>query len=148
FREGMVEDATARQIVESFLASDEGLALPLANARQHAVRILDIAEGTVGILVRQGQHELSFFHRVFQEYLVAWHIARFDLATQLNLVREHAGDGGWHEIILAVVWLTHRPAEVGQIVSVLETVRASSALSKQLDIDELLAEISFGRLNC
>lgn len=149
FRDGIIEDTTARQIIEAYLVSDNGLALPPVEARPHAARILDIAEGMVGIMVRQGQHELSFFHRVFQEYLAAWHISRSELTAQENLVREHAGDSAWHEVILAVVWLTHRPPEVAQIVSVLQDVQASaSSLLQQLDISELLAEIGFGRFDC
>jgi hypothetical protein len=72
---GIIPEPVILSAMESFLTDPTGLGLglPSRDARQYMHQFISVEEGTLGMLVRQGRSELSFFHRSLQEYLCAVH---------------------------------------------------------------------------
>jgi hypothetical protein len=145
---GILGDAELRQVVEAYLADDElGLGLERPVARRHATRFADVAEGTLGILVRQGLSELSFFHRSMQEYLAAAHAARLPHSTQRDLVRRRAADPLWREVVFGLIWFARRPGDAADLVADLRGLGTTDDDVGQ-SCRELLAEVVFGDVQC
>jgi len=141
---GIVDQDDLRKMVENYLEDvDVGLGLDPPQARRHAGKIAELAEGSVGILVRQGLKELSFFHRCILEHLAAVHLARLLPEKQRQLVRDRTMDVRWHEVILGLLSITRRPAEVADLMA-----EVQKACGNQDDVGpscrELLAEAAFG----
>src|SRR5712691_11973468 len=105
-------DASKIAILEedarTFLCAETGMALPLREATRLARAFADVAEGRLGVFVRQGVAEAGFFHRSLQEFLAADHLARHPLDDQQAFVQSHATDPRWREVILGLIWLTIR----------------------------------------
>ena len=94
----------------------------------------------------RSQSEIGFFHRSAQEYLTACHIAGLPLEEQVGVVRTHCSDPQWSEVLLCLIHLTRRPADVQEFA---ETIRARCRHPvDQMGAELLLAEAAFGGFNC
>jgi hypothetical protein len=144
--DGIINEDDAIQVVTSLLTStdDLGLGLPSVEARAYIPRLVVIAEGTLGVLVRQGLRELSFFHRSLQEFLAARHLARKALADQQELVARRCTDPRWREVLLGLFWHTSRPDDLGQLLAQLNSRPGPG----EFLVAELRAEVAFGDFNC
>jgi len=144
---GIIPEPVILSTMESFLTDPTGLglALPARDARHYMHRFTSVEEGTLGMLVRQGKNELSFFHRSLQEYLAAIHVSRMNLAQQQEIVRTRAIDPRWREVILGVVWRNRRPDDVAALLN--SVTSEDHAPPDDLNRRELLAELAFGDFN-
>ncbi len=125
------------------LRDPEVLALEHSEAIQQAGLIADIAEGELGLLVRQGPREVAFVHRCLQEQLAAAHITtRLSKVERHELQNERIGDVRWHEVLLGVLWQTSRPGERSDLAGELRDHGADTPAG--LHAPEMLAEVVFG----
>jgi hypothetical protein len=133
--------------LETFLQDNTGLGLGLsrAEAREVLRSFTNIEEGSLGLLVSQGQSLVSFFHRSLQEYLASVHLSRMSLNEQQNTVAEHIGDARWREVIVGVVSLCRRSEEGDALVHTIEQTEPD--LLTSLRRDDVLSEIGFGDTN-
>jgi hypothetical protein len=144
---GTWTDEEIRPELERFLCDEDiGLAFDRSAARTGVDTVLGAAE-RVGVLVRGSTTEYGFFHRSMQEYLCATHVARLSLDEQRSLVGTRCSDARWREVILALLWLTTRPADVRRFVEDIRQ-RANDLTDASLVARELLAEIVFGDYRC
>jgi hypothetical protein len=147
FINGIVDYKAARNFISEFLMDAEnGLGLNVAESRKLSQQILDIGESNLGLLVKRSQSEFGFFHRVFQDYLAAFHIATLDLTQQLAIVEAKCADPQWKEVILSLLHLTPRREDVRSFVSLIR--KRKDTQIDQYAIDLLLGEIAFGDFGC
>ncbi|MGH7778484.1 MAG: hypothetical protein ACREQR_01480 [Candidatus Binataceae bacterium] len=142
--DGLISDDDLQGIVGSFLTSDTpGLGMDSSEARSLLSQFTQVAEGALGLLVRQATKQLSFFHRSFQEHLAALHIARLTLSEQRSFVERHFEDPRWREVLLSL-FATRRPDELRIL---LETMKPGGA-PESFFVAELRAEVGFGDFDC
>jgi hypothetical protein len=141
--ENDVEDVIFRFLTDQ---SGLGLGLPPSAARSYLPQFSRVAEGSLGILVRQGVREVSFLHRSFQEFLASHHLSRLPLAEQERFIVDNGHDVRWREVFLGLVWRTRRPDDVEHLVKQLHSHAGHSASG--LAARELLTEIAFGEFGC
>ncbi len=100
FPGGIVSATDVRSRLEDFLQHDteHGLGLSRQEAREVFRSFTNLEEGSLGMLVSQGQTQLSFFHRSLQEYLAAVHLARTPLSNQQAVIRERLADPRWRAV--------------------------------------------------
>jgi hypothetical protein len=120
----------------------ERVGMSSADALQNARSILSLGEEEIGILVKKSPREVGFFHRVFQEFLSSQHLASMEFSSQIELIRTHAADVRWRDVILCLLHQLHRPNEVDRLLAVIEDVQGDLATIASRDI--LLAEAAFG----
>ncbi len=146
---GLIEAGRARADLEEFLRNDGiGLGLSEADANRLGRDLLDVGEFVSGILVKRSPRELGFYHRALQEFLAARHIASLAERDQLELVRRHAVDAIWREIILSLLWMTSSQGAAAAIVAELRHVEAGTAVPERFHVTELLAEAAVGPFAC
>lgn len=149
FGEGLINQNEAIIIVEEFLKdNDVGLGFEQREAHQFSRKILEVGENFIGILVKRSPIEVGFFHRVFQEYLSAYHLSHLPLAEQLSIVEIHSADPQWHEVILGLFYITKRSEETKQFIDCIRKKRMAVNIIDRNTIDLLLCEIAFGEFNC
>lgn len=148
YPESIVAEGELETVVNRFLVDQTGLGLGLghAEARQYLPQFSRIAEGTLGILVRQGVQELSFLHRSFQEFLAAHHMSRLPLNDQVTLVDAHVKDARWREVFLGLFWRTRRPDDLETLLQSAE--RHAVENETGFAVRELLTEAAFGDFGC
>ena len=141
---GPVPEATVRHDVKEALQAPDHRAMSAQSAADHVHPFVDVAEGQLGILVRQGPRELGFLHRVLLEQLAAEHaVNRLSDDELLELFRQKASDPRWKDVLLGVLWRSRRPKTVAQLTDVV-AAQARGEMPADLDVRELLAEIAFG----
>lgn len=108
-----------------------------------ADQLLDDAQGELGLLVRMGQEEFGFLHRMLQEQLAAEYISdQLDFEEKVNLFSSYVGNPAWREVLLCTMWRLTRPAELGEL---LEIIRSSVGETREgMHAREVLAEVIFG----
>jgi formylglycine-generating enzyme required for sulfatase activity len=77
--------------------------LPLEDAEREASRFLDDVRQYSGLLAERGPDAYGFVHLTFEEYLAARHIVfqgQVNEQKSLELLRKHAYDPAWREVIL------------------------------------------------
>lgn len=147
FPSGILSTTEVEGRMEDFLQHDPnyGLNLPREAAHKILRSFTNIEEGSLGLLVSQGQLNLSFFHRSLQEYLAAVHLARAPLANQRTAIQERLPDSRWREVIVGMVYLCRRDDEAGALVDAVENadVDVIGSLAKE----DILSEIAFRETN-
>ncbi|MEI6152621.1 MAG: NACHT domain-containing protein [Deltaproteobacteria bacterium] len=144
---GVIDQKDAQKIVEDYLKDvDQGLGLELSNARKLSKIILDIGEQTIGLIVKKSQNELGFFHRAFQEYLVAIYLSVLSLDEQLKVVEGHCSNPQWREVILSLLHVNNRKEDIKLFVDKMKLKTVNKI--DQYNINLLLSEIAFGESNC
>jgi energy-coupling factor transporter ATP-binding protein EcfA2 len=143
FPGGIVSAADVRLRLEDFLQHDTeyGLGLSRQEAREVSRSFTNLEEGSLGMLVSQGQTHLSFFHRSLQEYLAAVHLARTPLSNQQAVISERLADPRWREVIVGMVYLCRRDEDAGVLVDAIE--QAGADVVGGLAKEDVLAEIAF-----
>jgi hypothetical protein len=143
FPAGVLSVGQVRDTLEGFLRDDVGYGLGLD--RQQALDVLrsfaNVEEGSLGLLVSQGQSRISFFHRSLQEHLAAVHLTRMPLSEQVETVRAHLADPRWRDVIVALVFFCKRAEDASGLVSGIELSETDAVGS--LYKDDILAEIAF-----
>jgi hypothetical protein len=145
YPEGVFPVEHALRAIREHLAGEEGFALPKAEARRVAQDLLQAVEMDLGVLVRRGPNDLGFLHRAFQEYLAAESIARLPLTRQQEVVRKRCIDTRWREVVLALLQLTKRPADIASFVRIMLERAADDA--ERYVIDLILCELAVGDFN-
>lgn len=145
--EGVVEVTKVKKIVCKHLQDREiGYGYNLSEANRISKQLVNIAENSLGLMVRKSPNEVGFFHRSFLEYLAAYHISRLSLEDQLQLVQDHFPDEQWREVILALFQITKRASDIDKFA---ETIQKN--ISNPLDshsAEQILSEAIFGDFNC
>ena len=137
----LAESRLRRDFIDALQDADD-LAMTPADAAETAGRLLTIAEGELGILVREGPREVGFLHRVFQEQLAAEYIAsRLSPSETRELFARRVGDPQWREVLLATMWSIRRPQELRELAGLIE--RNISETPAGLHVREALAEVLF-----
>ena len=138
-----LQEAVLRKDVLQALTNPNYLAMNSSHAADTADQVLDVAEGELGLLVRQGPADLGFLHRVLQEQLAAEYISDRLTPTEMNeLFADRVGDPRWREVLLATMWRLSRPSELRDLMDVIQKrINESSA---GLRAREIFAEITFG----
>ena len=113
-------------------------------AQQEARKFLSLGEEEIGILVKKSPREVGFFHRVFQEFLAARHIASLSFDKQIELVQDRATDARWSDVILCLLHQLDRPDEVDRLLAAIETVQGDALTISLRDL--ILAEATFGEV--
>ncbi|RCS46488.1 NACHT domain-containing protein [Bremerella cremea] len=146
---GVVDIQDAISVLEKFMRDEHhGFGLSHPDSRRLSRRILDIGEGSIGLLVRRSNHEIAFFHRSFQEYLAAVHLCELSLAEQISVIKEQSGNPQWHETIMSLFHLTRRSQDLKSFVEIIEEQYATATVFEQMEIEAVLAEIAFGSFGC
>ena len=136
-------ERTLRTDFVNALRDPEGLAMSPERAATTADRLVAVAEGELGLLVRKSPTELGFLHRMLQEQLAAEHISRqLSLTTAKEVFEERVGDPRWREVLLATMWRLTRPAELRELMELIR-LRVDQTPAG-LRARELLAELTFG----
>jgi hypothetical protein len=149
FGEGLINENKSLTYVRSFLQDcDLGLGLNHREARELSRKVLDVGENTIGLIVRRSPREISFFHRVFQEHLSAYHLSRMPFDDQLKIVQLHCSDPQWHEVILALFSLTYRVDDIKKFVDCIKEELNKANIIEKYAIELLLSETAFGDFNC
>lgn len=133
-----------RRDLADAMRDPDGLAATPAVAASEADRLVDVAEGELGLLVRTSPESLGFVHRVLQEQLAAEHAATALSPDSLDqLFEQRAGDPAWHEVLMSVLWRLERPTEVRRLAAILaERIDETPA---GLRSREMLAEVVLGQ---
>jgi len=147
--EGLIDDNEAKTIVENYLKDDDhGFGFEQREARQYCREVLKVGENTVGLLVRRHHNEIGFFHRVFQEYLVAYYLSRMPLAEQLSIVEIRCIDPQWREVILGLLYLNNHAEYIKQFVDCVKDKLGVANTVEGYTIELLLSEAAFGDFKC
>jgi hypothetical protein len=94
------------------------------------------------MLVQKSPQEVGFFHRIFQEFLATQHIGGLAFDEQVEIVRTHATDPRWNEVILCLLYQLQRPSEVDRVIEIVEKLEGTPDALMMRDC--LLADIAFG----
>jgi energy-coupling factor transporter ATP-binding protein EcfA2 len=126
FPAGVLTADDIRESLESFLRDNVEYGLGLG--RQEALEVLrsftNIEEGSLGLLVSQGQTQISFFHRSLQEYLAAVHLARTPLSNQGAQIEANLTDPRWREVIVGLIFLCQRGEDASVLVDRIDRLGA------------------------
>lgn len=140
---GPVEESAVRRDVIAALKDPDRCAMGQESAAAAAGVFLEMAEGELGVLVRQGPRSVGFLHRVLLEQLAAEHLGQFGLDHQREALLEHATDPRWQEVLLGTLWRIARPVEMAQLTKALAGL-ANGGDPSALAARELLARVVFG----
>ena len=139
----VLAESTLRGDFIGALRDPDDLAMAPSDAAETAGRLLAVAEGELGLLVRKGPQELGFLHRVLQEQLAAEYISsRLSLPEVMELFEERVGDPQWREVLLATMWSISRPQELRDLAGLIQ--RHVDESPAGLRAREALAELLFG----
>jgi len=94
--DGVIDKADAQKIIENFLTQDMGYQKP--RAKKTADDILNIGANEFGLIVEKSPSEISFSHRLFQEFLAARYLIESEDEYQEVLSR-FGGHATWHQVI-------------------------------------------------
>ncbi|MGA9883181.1 MAG: hypothetical protein WBQ34_05640 [Candidatus Acidiferrales bacterium] len=142
FPAGTLSSEDIRSRFGGFLENEEnGLGLSRSECREVLRSFTNIEEGSLGLLVSQGQSLVSFFHRSLQEYLAADYLGRTPRSNQEATIRERIADRRWREVLLMMVLRSGRADDAMALVAAIDqaNVDRAGALVKE----DLLAEIAF-----
>jgi len=134
-------------LVEGFLNSSEGLGLGLEKfqARTLAEQFARVAEGSSGLIIKQGLDSRSFLHRSLQEFLASFYVSNLPLKIQQQFIRDHLFEPRWREVVLGLLWNTKRPDDVESLFEAFLT--PSETPTEEIYRAELTAEVAFGPFN-
>jgi len=145
-KEGLIHEERAKEVISEFLTNEElGFGMSRFQANELAVLIISDAENNLGIVVKKSQENVGFFHKTMLEYLVSFHLARMPMDYQLQALRIHASDPAWREIVLGLLQVTSRPADVKEMIETIQSLKIPHP--EGLGIEILLAEAAFSNFN-
>jgi len=135
-----IENDRAAQVVSKSLMQQVGFSAQ--EARQTARALVTVGEEEIGILVRKSPREIGFFHRIFQEYLAAQHLARLAFDEQVEVVKARSADPRWCEVVLCLLYQLQRPNEIDRLIATVDEMGGGPEALMMRDL--ILAEIAFG----
>lgn len=132
----------AASAVVEFLGDQEGeFGYTAAKARSGARECLEVAEDSVGLLVRTAPDRLGFFHPALREFLAAVQLLTRPIAEQEAVLTANARDPRWREVILGLLRLTPAPDQVRHLVEAIR-VAPVDRLGRHA-INSILDEVVF-----
>ena len=140
---GPVEEHAVRRDVITALKDPGYCAMDEQRAAATAGGFVEVAEGELGVLVRQGPRSVGFLHRVLLEQLAAEHLSRLQPDQLRDVLVEYAADPRWQEVLLAALWRITRPTEMTSLIEALAAL-ADGEDPAGLAARELLARAVFG----
>lgn len=144
---GIISRRDALRVLETHFADEQdGLALPLPEARRAAAEFLAYTTDTAALVVARSPIDVGFYHRALAEYLAAEALAAKDRTARLAFVVQHARDPEWHEVIAALAALTTAREDVKAVVGAIQQAQRS-ALDRTVTLP-LLASIAFTASAC
>lgn len=144
---GIIDQKESIRFLTDWLKDKQfGLGLDQAESIRLSRQLLDVGEGSVGLLVKRSMHEIGFFHRTFQEFLAGIHLSECPFDDQKAVVTERCGDPRWHETILCLLHLTRRREDVATFLELIEARLESADILLRQSLERLVAEIGFGHV--
>lgn len=141
---GTYDIKDAKRAIRDYLADESNFAYPSERAQSAASEMLAVNAETIGILAERAPGEVGFAHAVFEEYLAAEHLHRWEFREMTDFVRTKSGDPLWRNVISNLVSLLPRPTEVESVVEIIESARADDTCRDgAINRDVLLADIAF-----
>ncbi len=141
---GTYDIKEAKKTIRDYLADSTTFAYPVERAQNAATEMLAVNAETVGLLAEHAPGEVGFAHAVFEEYLAAEYLHRWEFGKMNDFVRTNSGDPLWRNVISNLVSLLSRPTEVEAVVVTIESARADDASREgAINRDVLLADIAF-----
>jgi hypothetical protein len=134
----------AERILAAHLESSLGLAR--TDTRQRAAGLLEETEVAYGILAEKSHRDIGFIHRIFQDFFAAKFLARQSLEFQRDFVSTACSSPQASEVILNLLHLNEREAEVDALVRALQQIAASRP--DDYGLHALLGEAAFAKGNC
>lgn len=129
--------------LESFLRDDADCGLGLT--RKEALEVMrsftNVEEGSLGLLVSQGQSQVSFFHRSLQEYLAAVHLSRTTRSSQIETITTNLSDPRWREVLVGLIFLCQRGEDASALIDSIENVDTDTVGT--FAKEDILAEVAF-----
>jgi hypothetical protein len=146
--EGIISSDQLTNLTEQILNNPNGLdlKLPPSELREYADQFIERVQDRSGLLVRQGIDAVSFLHHSLQEYLAATQIASLPMEQVIEIIRSRALDRRWREVVLNVFWKLQRPAEIRQLIEIIEGFVAPT--DSGLYVRELLTEVACSAIEC
>lgn len=144
--EGIISGSEAILQLESYLKDEEiGLGLEKREALRISRAIINLGEGSLGLLVSKSPTEIGFFHRAFQEFLASYYLYTSNRQKQLQIIESNCTNSQWHEVILGLFFINNRPEDIRDYTKVIKEKEVSDAedFNKKL----LLYEATFGSYN-
>lgn len=117
-----------------------------SEARARADQLLDETQMSHGMLAEKSHRDIGFIHRVFQDFLAAKFLSRQPLDDQRTFIRTHHSASHSHDIILALLHLNDREAEVDGLIAELRSLEA--AAPDEYRIPALMGEAAFANVKC
>jgi len=149
YLEGLIDHQNATAVVEQYLRDeDRGFGFVQHAAHRYSREVLEVGQSSIGLLVQRSPNEIGYFHRVFQEYLAAYHLSRLPMVEQLSVVERRCVDPPWYEVLLGLFFLTTRPEDIQQFVERIRLQQEGAHIIERYTIDTLLCELAFGDFNC
>lgn len=148
FGEGVIERNEAATAFKEYLR-DEDLGLGYDRHEAHRIgrSLVGVGAETVGLLVERSPTELGFFHRAFQEFLAALHLARMSSEQQFAVLWERRADPRWHEVLLGLFHLMRRPADTRAFAEYMRNAEKQLDEAERHYLDLLLCEVACGDFN-
>jgi hypothetical protein len=97
YNEGIIEKSEAKKTIEHYLVNSMGYKCP--EARKCANEIFDIGANDYGIIIEKASNEISFTHRLFQEFLAAKFIINSEDDVYKDLLAKNGGNPMWQHVI-------------------------------------------------
>ncbi|MGA5193131.1 NACHT domain-containing protein [Streptomyces exfoliatus] len=105
-----------RETLVRALQDDGLLGYDEQTARRLASRIMDAAEGELGVVVPQGAATIGFAHRAVAEQLAGEHLVTLRLEDQKEVIRARADKRSWRDVLLALLAGLDRPSDVTELL--------------------------------
>lgn len=134
--------AVARNVMRTFLASEQGFALSEAAAGAAANEILSVNAETQGLIVEKAPDEVGFAHASFEEFLCAEHIGGWPFRDIEDFVRNQSGNARWRNVIVNLLSRIQRRDEFDLLVTVIEELEPDELV--RFHKNGILGEIGFG----
>jgi hypothetical protein len=120
--------------------------LPLSEADDWAVRVLELGRHEFGVLATPQEHHVGLLHRIFQEYLAAKYLERLSLDEVKRYCANTGFKSPWHEVTLTLIQLLNRQDDVDQLIDELRKPAADSLDEPLQQI--LLTRVAVTETNC
>jgi hypothetical protein len=117
-----------------------------AEAHKHAEQLLEEAQISHGMLAEKSPRDIGFIHRVFQDFLAAQFLSRQPFDDQRKFITSYYSASHSHDIILALLHLNTREAEVDGLIAELQAL--ATVAPDDYRIPALLGETAFANVNC
>src|SRR5207248_3329213 len=75
-------------------------------------------------------------------------LSKMPFEEQLRFIKDVCSNAQWSEVILALCYMTRRPAEIQRLVETLREYLGTAHRADTYLVERLMAEIAFGQFSC